>query len=504
MALLETTVENGRLRGLPGGNQAVSVFRGIPYAKPPVGELRWREPQPAENWEGVRDAFVFGNIPMQFRITDPFQKKELYPIDFPRSEDCLYLNVWTPAKSADERLPVAFWIYGGGFNKSYGHRLDYDGEAFAKRGVILVTFNYRVGIFGCLSHRELSDESERLTGVRTSGNYLYLDQLAALKWVRRNITAFGGDPDNITVFGQSAGAMSTQTLLSSRLTEGAFSRVIMQSGGGAGFIQKSMSAALADAEKYGEEYLKKFGVNSIEQARSLSAEELLDYYYRYSSNKGVTHLPTPVIDGYLLEGNCLELLKKGRVRDIPVMIGANSDDDHPNIPPDATVESIRKSAETIYGKHTDAYLKVSHGDNVEAYREAVRNKCNMVSASIAWCRLKNELSHKPSYLYYFNQQIPESDRGTFHIAELPYVFQTLQRLWRPYTGGDYELSNRMCDYWTNFAKTGNPNGAGLPEWTPYTASSPLAMALNENGGMMMPPSDEVSRFDEDFLMGKLD
>lgn len=504
MALLEVTVENGKLRGLPSGNQAISVYKGIPYAKPPIGALRWREPQPADNWEGVRDAYIFGCIPMQFRITDPFQMKELYPINFPRSEDCLYLNVWTPAHSPEAMLPVAFWIYGGGFNKSYGHRLDFDGDGFAKRGVVMVTFNYRVGIFGALSHAELSDESECLTGVRTSGNYMYLDQVAALNWVRRNIAAFGGDPDKITVFGQSAGAMSTQTLLSSKLTDGAVKSVIMQSGGGWGIIQKSMIAGLPEAERFGADFLERCGINSIEQARSLSGEELLDIYDRHSAVKGVIPFPTPVIDDYLLASDPVELLKNNAVPDLPVMIGCNADDDRLRIAPDATTETVRREAEVQYGKQAQAYLELAHGDNIDAYKQAVKNESSFLTGSLVWCRLQCSMRRTPLYLFYFDQSIPASDRGTFHLAEIPYVFQTLPRLWRPYTGADYELSDRMCDYWTNFVKTGNPNGAGLPEWTRYTNESPLAMELSIPGGMITPPESDITRFNEEFLMGALE
>jgi para-nitrobenzyl esterase len=504
MALLEVTVENGKLRGLPGGNQAVSVFKGIPYAKPPVGALRWREPQPADHWEGVKEAYAFADIPMQWRIKDPFLKKEQYPIDFHRSEDCLCLNVWTPAKSSDEKLPVAMWIFGGGFVKSYGHRLDYDGEGFAKRGVILVTINYRVGVFGTFSHPELSGEAQRLTGVRTSGNYCYLDQLAALKWVRRNIAAFGGDPDRITIFGQSAGAMSVQMLLSSKLTEGAVSGAIMQSGGGVGFYQKSMNVKLSEAEQYGVEFLKRCKIFSLEQARSLSGEEILDCFDRMTADKRVSPFPTPVIDGYFLEDDCITLLKKGNVWGIPTMLGCTSEDDRTKVSPNATVESIRKEANAIYGKHAEAYLRRAHGDSVEDYRAAVKDKNDFLTTCFTWSKLQNEMGRIPSYQYYFNQKIPASDRGAFHCGEIPYVFQTLPRLWRPYTGNDYELSDRICDYWTNFIKCGNPNGDGLPEWTPFTKESPMVMGLNMPGGMMMPPESEVTKFDEEFLMGHLD
>ncbi len=451
MAILQTSTENGEVAGLPAGNQGISIFKGIPYAKPPVGNLRWKAPQPAENWEGIYNAYSFSDIPMQCRVPETsMYKKEFYPVDLPRSEDSLYLNIWTPAKSQDEKLPVALWIYGGGFVQGYSDKMETDGDAFAKRGVIYVSINYRLNVFGFLSHPELSAESEKETGIRTSGNYGTLDQIAALKWVRRNIEAFGGDPDNITIFGQSAGAMSVQTLLSSKLTDGDIDKAIMQSAAGLGRMQEISRLELSDAEKHGEEFLETLNVKNIEEARKIPAEDLINHFAKALSPEGLQYMP--VIDGYVLEADLITLAKQNKTHNVPTMIGCTSDD--------LTFSEDKKN---------DIHIGCT-----------------------AWSRLHNRLGHKPVYQYYFNHAIPDSDIGTFHSSEHMYVFQTFLRGWRSYSGADFDLSNRMCAYWTNFIKTGNPNAAGMPEWKAYTNKEPNVIELfNEKKSRELPPAEQT-------------
>ena len=249
MALLQVKIESGIVEGIPGWNQAVGLFRGIPYAAPPVGELRFKEPQPAKPWDGVLKAYNYGNISYQERRASEgggdLIGNEFYCVDWPRSEDCLYLNVWTPANSAEEKLPVGVYLHGGGYAQGYGHLNCYDGEGFAKRGCITVTLNHRLGIFGYLAHPELTAENEH----HSSGNYGVLDIIAALKWVKRNIAAFGGDPDKITVFGQSGGGSKVMTMIASPLTKGLITGAIMQSGGGLTRVRGELT--LAEAEKKG-------------------------------------------------------------------------------------------------------------------------------------------------------------------------------------------------------------------------------------------------------------
>lgn len=505
MALLKVKVKNGTLLGLPAGNQAISVFKGIPFAAPPLGELRWRAPQPAEDWVGERQAYTYSEIPMQWRVSEAsIYRKEFYPVELPRSEDCLYLNIWTPALTAGEKLPVALWIYGGGFYQGYANKMETDGEAFAKRGVIYVSFNYRLNIFGFLAHPMLTEESLKETGISTSGNYGILDQTAALDWVRTNIAAFGGDPDNITVFGQSAGAMSVQTLVSSTLTEGAIHKAIFQSAAGVGPFQKSACLSLERAESRGLDFFNFIGASSVDEIRGLSAETLLDYWEQYIRVKKDAMLFVPVVDGYVLEEDWISLALKGKFHDIPYMVGCTADEGLVGLPPkDAALEEIHLKAEEEYGPHAGRYLELAGAETMEAHIETLKKKRDILISASGWSALQNMLRRRPAYQYFFNHEIPASDIGTFHSSEHMYVFQTFLRGWRPYNGVDFELSNRMCGYWTNFIKNGHPNGVGLPEWTPYTAESPLIMALKTDGGMMIPPETELEKFEKNFILGNL-
>lgn len=505
MALLRATVENGTLLGLPAGNQAVSVFKGIPFAAPPLGELRWKAPQPAANWEGERQAYTYSEIPMQWRVSEAsIYKKEFYPIELPRSEDCLYLNVWTPALDVDEKLPVALWIYGGGFFQGYSNKMETDGEAFAKRGVIYVSFNYRLNVFGFLSHPLLTEESMKEKSIPTSGNYGIMDQIAALKWVRNNIEAFGGDPNNITILGQSAGAMSVQTLVSSKLTEGDIHKAIFQSGGGVGPFQKNACLSLKRAENCGEDFFNFIGVSTIDDARQLSAETLLEYWERFIRDRHDAMMFVPVVDGYVLEADWITLALEGKCRDIPYMVGCTADEGLVSLPPKGmTLEEIQIKAKADYGSLADRYIELSDADSMDAHLEALKNRRDLLISACGWSTLQNKLGRSPAYQYFFNHKIPASDIGTFHSSEHMYVFQTFLRGWRPYAGEDYELSNCMCGYWTNFIKQGDPNGEGLPEWTPYSLDSPLIMALNPRGGMMTSPETEFEKFEKDVILGEL-
>ena len=396
-----------------------SLFLGIPYAKAPVGELRWRAPQEHEGWEGVYHADRYPNRSMQQAHPMPFFDKEFYDDperETPYSEDSLYLNIWAPDEG--ENLPVAFWIHGGAFLGGYGHEKEFDGEAYCRRGVILVTINYRVGPFGFLAHPWLTAENKAEGGPGVSGNYGSLDQIAALKWVRENIAAFGGDPDNVTVFGQSAGGESTHTLVSSPLTRGMIAKAIIQSG-----LGLTKDRTLAQAEQDGLEFAGIAGVHSLEEMRALTAEQVFaaagPLIGRGFATDSMTFAPN--IDGHLLRNEY-----EKDVHEIPYMAGS-------------TMQDIRVDPE-----------KLVQGEKGIVYESCIR-----------WAE-----AH-PSYVYYFTRQLPGDDAGAFHSAELWYTFGTLGRSWRPNTEGDCKLSAEMMDYWTNFMKTGDPNGGGLAEWKPY-------------------------------------
>ncbi len=424
-------IKQGLLEGIQ--MDGYDVFWGVPYAKPPVGELRWRAPQEPEAWEGVYHADKYPNRSMQEDFPMEFFDKEFYDDEerkTPYSEDGLYLNIWTPAKQAGEKLPVAMWIHGGAFMGGYGHEKEFDGAAYCERGVILVTINYRLGPLGFLAHPWLTEENRAMGGPGVSGNYGSLDQIAALKWVRENIAAFGGDSENITVFGQSAGGESTHTLITSPLTKGMISKAIIQSG-----LGLTKDRTLADAERDGLEFAELAGVHSLEEMRNLTVGQIFaaagPLIGRGFANDSMTFAPN--IDGYLLDRGFDEALEQGAVHDIPYMVGS-------------TMQDIRVNLE-----------KLAEGERGIVYECCKR-----------WGEVRKTNGNAPAWVYYFTRQLPGDDAGAFHSCELWYMFGTLNRCWRPSTEGDYQLSEHMVDYWTNFMKTGNPNGDGLPQWKTYT------------------------------------
>ena len=394
----------GVLEGL--AEEGFNVFRGIPYAKPPVGELRFKTPLECEPWEGVREAFEFGSICPQVLITDGYYYKEFYADPRfipPQSEDCLYLNIWVPAEKRDEKYPVAMWIHGGSFDHGWGSEEEFDGEIFARKDVILVTINYRVGPFGFLALPELREEDPN----GSTGNYGLLDQLMALKWIRENIAAFGGDPDRITVFGQSRGSISTQCLVSSELTEGMISRAILQSGTGLPGIGFSLENAYSTGCKV-KELVER---NNIEELRKVPAEKLVDITEELYRRGGSYR---PVTDGYVLKELLRNVLSKGEIRDIPYMLGMTKDD--------IGVTGGQYEGTMFYNGMTD------------------------------FARARLEKGTRPVYLYLFRHDLPGDDMGAIHSWELWYVFNTLKRCWRPLTEEDYAISEKMSDIWTDFIK----------------------------------------------------
>ena len=429
MALLKAKTESGWVEGMPAANQLFSVFRGVPFAAPPVGALRWKEPQPLEPWEGIRPCWHFAPRAMQERMASEgggIVANEFYVGDYDYSEDCLYLNIWTPAKSEEERLPVAVYVHGGGHQTGYSYLNCYDGEGFCKRGVIMVSIAYRLNVFGYLAHPELTAEQGG-----TSGNYGMKDQLAALLWVRRNIAAFGGDPSQVTLFGQSGGASSVANLCALPAAKGLFQRAIMQSGGGIRKVYSYWSSSLSHAEEAGEKFFEMLGVSGIEEARQLSAEELLDGYTKFKMVK-IGEMDTPSLIG-------------GYMRFAPV-------DDGIFFP-----EPVVKLYQEGKYPELDYMLTSTNGEHKETTFQ-----------NLAFAEVNARLGRKPCYLAYFTYVPPGADCA-HHSVEHHYVFQTLNRSFRPYGGRDWELSNELADYWANFMKYGNPNGTGAENWKPYEA-----------------------------------
>lgn len=430
-------------QGLLEGEETLTyaVYKGIPYARPPVGALRFRAPQRPEDWEGVRDATTFSHRAWQMPQKG-FYAKEFYsnPDFMPEmDEDCLYLNIWTPLEKSKNPsgYPVAFWIHGGAFINGFGSEMEFDGAEYAKRGVILVTINYRLGAFGFLALPELAAEDDHLS----TGNYGILDQIAALKWVHENIGAFGGNPENITIFGQSAGAMSVQTLCNSPLTKGLFARAIMQSGGG---IDNGLVTDLHREQAYdrGRYLMKLLKVSDLRELRDVTPEKIMKKIMpMFIRCRGIPF--SPMYDGYVLPGTYDGNAREGKIADVPYMLGSNRND-----------LDVKKHSTGL--------------ESGQVYQGCLR-----------WAEARKRTSDQPVYLYYFTRQMPGDKAGAFHSAELWYVFGTLARCWRPVEEWDYEISTEMIDAWTNFMKYSDPNGA--PDsynrdaqyvWLPYTSKKP--------------------------------
>jgi len=432
------TIEGGRIQGVPTGTPGVTVYKGIPFAAPPVAGLRWKEPQPVIPWEGVKVADTWGHPAWQAAHTPGGYTPEFFFDGDPAfSEDCLYLNVWTPAAGKPgKKLPVTLWIHGGGYSAGWGFEPEMDGEEWARHGGVLVTFNYRLGLLGFLAHPALSAESEH--GV--SGNYGMLDQIAALKWVRANIAQFGGDPDHITLMGQSAGAMSVQTLVTSPFSKDLVAGAIIQSGGGLTDGPLLGGTPLAVAEASGKELMEWAGYETLEQMRAAPPEELLTIPMRYMMEKKQYLMLSPVVDGYAYPETFQEAAGAGRIADVPYMMGCTLDD------------------------------------------------MGMLASGVDRFCFAREAAGIPAYAYQFARRLPTDGRegvlqGAFHSSELWYMFKSLRFCWRPFVQGDYDLAEQMITFWTNFAATGNPNGADPEVWTPCTAASPdfMILKLDDDG-----------------------
>ncbi len=477
-------VDGGIVQGV--AEDSLTVYRGIPFAAPPVGELRWRGPQPAPKWEGARKADRFAPGCIQSMGGPPPSGA---------SEDCLYLNVWTPAKSAKDRIPVMVWIYGGGFNAGATSIPVHSGEKLAKRGVVLVSIAYRVGPFGFFAHPDLSAESSH----RVSGNYGLLDMIAGLQWIKHNIAAFGGDPQRVTIFGESAGGIAVSMLCASPLAKGLFHGAISQSGGSFGPFSRAPvpgenMRVLADAEASGVELAKAANASSLRELRALRPEQLLDTARRQRG------MAWPIVDGWVIPDDQYRLYEEGRFNDTPILVGYNSDEGasfSPGRTPDEYVAGVRKR----YGPFADRLLRAypSAAASVPKTARDLARDSAFGWHTWVWSRLECQHGKSKVYYYYFDQHpqhsadSPQAGYGSPHGADVQYVFEHLDDSHQPTTADDHRISEAMAAYWTNFVKHGDPNGEGLPVWPAFSDEKPVVLYFGATPHTGPVPSEDSLR-----------
>jgi para-nitrobenzyl esterase len=509
----QVRIDTGLVAGATGISPGVRAFKGIPFAAPPLGENRWRAPQPPAKWDGVRKADAFGNRciagggvgasrgnPARGRggapgapaapsapAPPPAAAPNPPPAQPPAAEDCLYVNVWTSATSASDRRPVMVWIYGGGFTGGSGSEQRYDGDRLSAKGPVVVTFNYRLGQFGFFAHPELTKES----GHNASGNYGMIDALTALQWVKRNINNFGGDPNNVTIFGESAGAIMVSALVGSPQAKGLFKRAISQSGAWMGLTMARMST-LAEQEQAGVKAIADMGVVSMADLRTKSTADVA---------AGIRLPSRIIVDGYLVPEDLSITFAQGKQNDVEVIAGSNGDEGTFFARDPETADGFRARARQRFGEMSDAFLKLyGASTNAEAKASYLASYADETSWNMRqWAALQNRRGKK-AYAYYFTR-VPRtadgtpSPRGASHTVEIQYAFNNPTGLQWDET--DRKLADMMSSYWVNFATKGDPNGPGLPNWPVYKDhSSGRVMVLGDTVQLeSTPPAAKLTFFD---------
>ncbi|HUV68424.1 MAG TPA: carboxylesterase family protein [Terracidiphilus sp.] len=455
---LKVKTAQGKVLGKTINDGKVKAFLGLPYAAPPVGDLRWKAPEKAASWKGVRDATKFGAHCAQGRVFDDMIFQDAGP-----SEDCLYLNVYAPASAkGNSKLPVMFWIHGGGYSGGSASEPRHNGDFLPLKGVVLVTINYRLGVFGFLATADMAKEANG-----AAGNYGLLDMVAALEWVKDNIAKFGGDPSNVTIFGESAGSFAVSTLMAAAPARGLFAKAIGESGGA--FSDVLPTGTLEASEKRNDEWVASLGAHNLAELRALSTDAVL----AAAGKKGAPRF-SPVLDGRLLTEPVPETYAEGKQAHVPLLAGWNRDEGS-FMGHDMTVEKWKDFAAKNFGDRAAEFLTLYPAETDE---QAVRSAIDYGSdAFIAfgtwkWIEAQRKTGDSPVYRYHFELAAPPSKYHpgsfVFHSDDIEYVFGTLDTrpgsVWRP---EDRKLSDEMMSYWTNFAKNGDPNGAGLPEWPKF-------------------------------------
>jgi para-nitrobenzyl esterase len=493
---VQTKIEHGTIEGNYDTKTGIQTYFGVPFAKPPVGNLRWKAPQPLDKWTGVKETKIFGPRPMQKLVFGDMNSRSNGV-----SEDCLYLNVWTPAKRATKDLPVLLYFYGGGNVAGDGSEPRYDGEAMAQKGIVVVTCNYRLNVFGNFAHPELSAEAP----YKASGNYGYLDQLAAMKWVQKNIEQFGGDPKKVTIAGESAGSIAVSYQMASPLAKGLIAGAIGESGAG---INPTMAPVpLAEAEKQGAEFAKKAGVPSQKELRALSTRDL---YELYDESK---RFGFPVVlDGYFLPKYLSQIFEAREQAQVPLLVGWNSAE----IPAGAFMQGKPNTPDNFVARVKAEYpdtqqevLKLyphANEKEVELSATALASDRFIAYATWKWADLHRNNSSQPVYRYLYSKlrpplvdntlasglaggtvkktadaPAPPKAVGAPHACEIEYCMGNLHLIkeyaWTP---EDYKVSATMSEYFANFIKTGNPNGPNLPQWEVAKAgdATPAVMVID--------------------------
>jgi para-nitrobenzyl esterase len=509
----QVKIANGTLEGTTNPATGIRSFKGIPFGQPPVGNLRWKEPQPVQNWTGVRKADHFGNNAMQKNVFGDMMFRSSG-----MSEDCLYLNVWTPAKSSKDKLPVLVYFYGGGFVAGDGSESRYDGESMAQKDIVTLTVNYRLGVFGFLSHPELTAESPH----HASGDYGLLDQHAALEWVKKNIAAFGGDPERVTIAGESAGSIAVCAQMASPLSKNLIAGAIGESGG---MINPTLPAIpLADGEKNGVAFAQKVNASSLAALRAIPAEELLEL----ASKQGTPPM-SPTVDGYFLPKNITEIFTAGEQAHVPLLAGWNSAE----VPYQAlmwgempTPENYQKKIKQLYADQADEVLKLYPGatqDEVIKSATELASDRFIVYSTWKWADLQAKSGGKAVYSYIFGHprpamvaamgnakaglaggvvkggadapsKMPPAYVGASHASEIEYAMGNLAGnkvyAWTP---DDYKVSATMENFFANFIKTGNPNGKGLPHWSANKGDS-VTEYMHINVNSKLEPDQNRARY----------
>ena len=465
-------VDGGLVQGAQ--EDGMAVFKGVPFAAAPVGPLRWRAPQPAPPWQGVKSTTQFAPACMQVSRANAVLGIPAVPV----SEDCLYLNIWSPAKAPSERLPVMVWIYGGGFTQGATSFPAYTGEQLARHGVILVSVAYRLGPFGFLATPELTAESHG----GGAGNYGLQDQIAALKWIQHNIAAFGGDPRKVTIFGESAGGIAVSMLAASPEAKGLFQGAISESGGSFAPDKQGDAAGeqvlpLAADEEKGAAFLARLGAHDLASARALPADAI-----NQAAGPALAGF-WPTDDGVTLKGDQVKLYREGRFNDTPVLIGTNADEGALFVGQTTAAQYVA-GVRSGYGAYADKVLAAyPAGSDAEALRSArdLMRDSTFAWSTWTWARLQSQKGHGKAFVYYFNHRPPYPDLpamkdwGASHGSEIAYVFGHMDPKATP---SDQAMAESLMSYWTNFAKTGDPNGPGQPAWPAFTDASEASMHLN--------------------------